>query len=145
MSESEQKPDKYKNARIYKIVCGDLTYIGSTCQSLANRMSNHRTNYRCWKSGKFHYLSVFQVFEVGSPEIILIEAYKCENREELLKRERFFIESMECVNVRLPYSTKEERDEQNRVSSRRFRENRLEQERERAREYHKTKKNAISP
>ena len=130
---SEAKYNKYHNARIYRVICGDLTYIGSTCQSLANRMSNHRCSYIRWKNGKTHYVSVFQLFEIGSPEIVLVEAFKCENKEALIKREQYYKESTICVNIRNAYCTNDEKKEQNRVHQQRYRENHLEQERERIR------------
>ena len=39
--------------QIYKIVNteGTLCYIGSTCQSLAQRKAKHHACYKCWKNG----------------------------------------------------------------------------------------------
>ena len=99
---SEEKPNQYHNGRIYKIVCGDLTYIGSTCQPLSKRMANHRKCYKCWKNGKNNYIYSFKLFDIGDPQIVLIEECKCDNKEQLLRRERHYIENMDCVNKAIP-------------------------------------------
>lgn len=100
--------NRYNNGRIYKIVCGDLTYIGSTCQSLCKRLAKHKKDFKSWSDGKRTYTTSYKLFQAGTPQIYLIEAIKCENKEELLKRERFHIESIECVNKIVPGRTREE-------------------------------------
>lgn len=35
-------------------------------------------------------------------KIVLLEDYPCEDKEQLLKRERHYIESLICVNKRIP-------------------------------------------
>ena len=41
--------NKYHNGKIYKIVDNAYTkqYIGSTTESLSQRMTRHRSGYRC--------------------------------------------------------------------------------------------------
>ena len=46
-----------------------------------------------------------------NPSIFLIEDYPCERKEQLIMRERHFIETMECVNKRRPIVSREERVE----------------------------------
>jgi hypothetical protein len=58
-----------------------------------------------WKDGEYHYLTVYEILEKNNYEIILIENYPCETKEELHKRERHFIESMQCVNKVIPTRT----------------------------------------
>jgi hypothetical protein len=100
--------NRYHNGRIYKIVCGDLTYIGSTCQPLSKRLAEHRSNFKGWKNGKRNNVSSFRLFEIGEPTIVLIEAIKCENKEELFRRERYYIETIDCVNMCIPGRTMKE-------------------------------------
>ena len=102
----------YQNGKIYKIVNteGTLTYIGSTCQSLAMRKAKHHNNYKCWKNGKTNYVTSFKIFdddEFGC-QIILLEAFPCDTKIELEKRERFYIETIECINKHRPTRTRKE-------------------------------------
>ena len=95
----------YNNSKIYKLVCNDpnLIYIGSTTQKLCQRLSKHKNHYkdnRC--------ISSKHLFDIGNVKIILIEEFNCENKEQLLKRERHYIELLVCVNKRLPGRTKKE-------------------------------------
>ena len=97
-------PD-YSKASIYKIVCnitGNI-YIGSTCQPLHKRLSQHLIEF---KSGK--YLSSSEIIENGNYSIILVEQYPCQNRNQLLRKEREYIDTLECVNKQTPFVTVEE-------------------------------------
>ena len=83
----------YSNSKIYKIVDVAYTreYYGSTCQSLSKRFSNHKANYKRYQDGKFNKLSVFDIFNefgVENCKIELVEAYPCNNKDELEKKRR---------------------------------------------------------
>lgn len=97
-------PD-YQEGKIYKIVSGDLVYIGSTTQSLKARMTGHKTLYDSWKRGKSLFITAFPLIETGQYEISLIESYPCQSRIELSARERFWIETTNCVNKVIPGRT----------------------------------------
>jgi hypothetical protein len=91
----------YQKGKIYKMVTvSGLTYIGSTCQSLALRKAAHTRDYKKYKNGKYHYITCFKLFEdnIDNIDIVLIENVNCHNKEELHQRERFYIESTDCVN-----------------------------------------------
>ena len=87
-------PD-YKNSKIYKLVSPhtDKIYIGSTTQILSQRLSQHKRT----KTTKSHFL-----FELGDVKIILIEDCPCNRKEELLKKERYYIENFDCLNKCIP-------------------------------------------
>ena len=88
----------YQQGKIYKIVANDQTYIGSTCEpTLARRLAQHKGSYKSWNK-KTTYVTSFRVLYEDKPEIILIESYPCNSKDELIARERFYIETMECVN-----------------------------------------------
>lgn len=96
----------YQNSKIYKLVNNslNLTYYGSTTQPLAKRFYDHERstgNYRKCKSA--------DLFASGECKIYLVEEFPCETREELLKRERYWIDNNECVNKCRPCITEEER------------------------------------
>jgi len=88
-------PD-YSKGSIYNIVCNNtgLIYIGSTCQPLHQRLARHVRGY---KKGK--YYSSSEIIAGGNYSIILIEEYQCENKQQLLRKEREYIELLECVNI----------------------------------------------
>jgi len=104
-------PD-YARGKIYKITSGDLTYIGSTCEpTLAKRLANHVAGYKRWKDGSFNKLTSFQLIETGNYEITLIELCPCGSKDELTAHERYWIETIPCVNKVIPGRTKTEYNE----------------------------------
>ena len=104
----------YKNGKIYKMVSpSGLTYIGSTTQSLAVRKGGHKKQYVCWKNGTDHYITSFELFEDGDVDITLLELFPCDNKEQLHARERYYIESLHCVNKCHPMRSKKEYREAN--------------------------------
>jgi len=104
-------PD-YQNGKIYKIVVNTeeeyKPYVGSTCEALSRRMAEHRTNYkRKGKNISSHKL--FDEFGIENCKIILLEECPCENREQLLMKEREWLDKIECCNKRRPYNSPEEK------------------------------------
>jgi hypothetical protein len=53
-------------------------------------------------------LSAFQVLENEDYDIILEEKYPCNSKEELHKRERYYIDNNLCVNKYIPTRTNQE-------------------------------------
>ena len=100
----------YSKAKIYKIVCDTtgLVYIGSTCQALAVRLSGHKMSHKRFLQGKYHFVTSFKVIENGNYDMVLLQRYPCDNKEELHAKERSYIESMTCVNKVIPCRTKKE-------------------------------------
>lgn len=95
----------YSQGKIYKIVCNETgdVYIGSTATRLCNRLARH-------KHGKQYYSSK-QIIERNNYQMILIENYPCETKEELLWRERYYIDNTNCVNKHRPIITQKEKKE----------------------------------
>ena len=85
----------YSLGKIYKIV-SDLTdkiYIGSTClEKLCMRLSKHKYNYNEWLNTNKHYYTSYELIKLGDVKIILIENYSCNNRDELIAREQYYID-----------------------------------------------------
>ncbi len=79
----------YSNTKIYKIMShlGDKIYIGSTTKRyLSQRMDNHRSGYKLWKhgtQGKVNSYTLFDEYGVENCEIVLIEAYPCNGKDEV--------------------------------------------------------------
>ena len=105
---------KYQDGKIYKILNSenDDVYIGSTCQKLSKRMTNHRTQA---KSGKT-YLLYQKMREIGDDKfyIELVENYPCENLEQLNKREGEWIREIATLNDKVAGRTKQEYAKDNR-------------------------------
>ncbi len=96
----------YKNANIYKIVdnTNGNIYVGSTCKKLCQRLAQHRRDYKLYNNGdKKRYVTSSKILENNDFSIILIENVEnCENIEQLRARERYYIESLKCVNKNIP-------------------------------------------
>lgn len=102
-------PD-YTQGKIYKIVGGNLTYIGSTTLTLPQRLADHIIQKRMYEGGLKHKrMTSFQVLDTPDYTIALIEEVICETKEELLQRERYWIENTQCVNQVVPMRTEKER------------------------------------
>ena len=103
-------PD-YSNSKIYFIECNKtgLKYIGSTtAPTLARRLAEHRNGFRRWKEGHKNFVSSFKVMENDDYDILLLEIYPCNWKDELHTRERYYIQNNECVNKSIPLRTGKE-------------------------------------
>ena len=94
----------YTNSKIYKITCNvtGLTYYGSTVNPLSKRMGEHRSNFKTNRGTCKSKL----VLASGDYDYCLVEKWPCADKSELHQRERFYIESNECVNLMIPGRTK---------------------------------------
>ena len=101
----------YSKGKIYRLVCNTTgnQYIGSTVQSLSQRLGSHKSSFKRFSEGKITKKSTsFSIQSENNFKMILIEDYPCKNIYELEQRERHFIETMECVNKNKPARTEEE-------------------------------------
>lgn len=104
----------YSNSKIYKLVNNNCSegncYYGSTAHPLHKRFYRHKIDYKQWKTGKYHYVFSFKLFEEDfeNTKIILVEEFKCKNKQQLEARERFYIENNKCLNKCIPGRTKKE-------------------------------------
>jgi hypothetical protein len=92
----------YQNGKIYKLVSNvsDKVYYGSTTTTLVKRLYNHKVKYNLCKSKA--------IIDEDDYSMVLVEAYPCDNKMELHKRERYYIENNECVNKNIPTRNKAE-------------------------------------
>lgn len=91
----------YKNGKIYTIRSHqtDKFYIGSTTQPLSKRFHCHKSKYKNYLDGKTNYITSFDIIKYGDAYIELLEAYPCDNKMMLLKREGECIRAEpNCVN-----------------------------------------------
>ena len=132
-------PD-YSKGKIYKIVCNEtgLTYIGSTTETLKERLNCHKSHLNC---------SSKEIIQNNNYYIELIEAVNASNEIELKKHEKFWIENSECVNQKIPLRTQKEFYEQNKEKinqqQQEYREKNKEKIKERKKEYYEQNKEKI--
>jgi hypothetical protein len=106
--------NKYQRGKIYKIISPhtDKIYIGSTTEIyLSKRLTKHKSNYKDWcLDNNKTYTTSFELFKLGNVEIILIETYSCNSKDELHKKEREHIElnKENIINKNKPSRTKED-------------------------------------
>jgi hypothetical protein len=95
----------YQNGKVYRIICNKTgkQYIGSTTIALSARLSQHSKLFRNARTCLSR-----EVIEGGDYAICLIEDFPCDRKEQLLARERHFIETLDCVNKKVPLRTKHE-------------------------------------
>ena len=141
-------PD-YSKSKIYKLVSNvsDEIYIGSTCQPLYKRKAGHKADYKRYLQGKGRYMTSFKIFEKGDIEIILIEECNFYNKDELHRKEREYIEKIECVNKCIPGRTHKEycEDNKDKISkiSKEYKQNNKEKIKQQLKEYRETNKEKI--
>ena len=95
---------------IYKIECninGEV-YYGSTQQSLNKRIEGHQRAHKRWKEGKYHFVTSFDILDIGNYSYSLIETVECKDIKQLEARERYYIENNECINKYVPGRTTKE-------------------------------------
>jgi len=86
----------YQNGKQYKLVSkidGELLYVGSSTKLyLCQRMGDHRTAARSGETSKIYR----RMREIGieNVDIILIENYPCESKDELRAREDYLIHEL---------------------------------------------------
>jgi hypothetical protein len=92
-------PD-YQNSRIYKIIDLETNecYIGSTTIALSQRLAQHVSTYKSYLNGKSVYVTSFKIIANGNYDIVLIELFPCNGKEELHSRESDYCQSITCVN-----------------------------------------------
>jgi len=107
----------YSNGKIYKIVCDttNLVYIGSTTEKyLSRRLEAHKQGYRRFKEGQSNRCCTSsQVLEANTYSIILLELVDFKTKDELVAKERYYIETIPCVNKVIPLRTIKEYREAN--------------------------------
>jgi hypothetical protein len=102
----ETNKNKYEHGKIYRICDSGYTkfYYGSTIQPLAVRMGGHRAHFKRFQSGGCTHGTIFDLFQefgVESCKIELVETFPCDSKDELLKREGFYIQSNPCINKQI--------------------------------------------
>jgi hypothetical protein len=113
MENTNLNKNKYENGKIYMITDNAYTekYIGSTTVGLSSRIAQHRRNYKRYKDGKYHFITIFDLFDkydINNCKIELIEEAPCDTKEQLRKIEGQHIRNENCINKRIEGRTDKE-------------------------------------
>jgi group I intron endonuclease len=108
--------NKYQNAKVYKLVndVDDKVYVGSTTSTLTKRKSEHKGDAK--KATQLNRRVYKHLNEVGweNVEIVLVETYPCNSKDELNARERKWIDELKpSLNKALPCRTKKQWEQDN--------------------------------
>lgn len=125
----------YENGKIYKITGSGLTYYGSTIQLLNDRLAQHKHKQLC---------SSKQIFDLGEYKIELVENYSCENKKQLLWRERWYIDNNDCINKLNPIISEEEIIENDKIRKYNYYHNNIDINIDRQRKYNLINKEKIN-
>ena len=85
-----------------------LIYIGSTCKTLKERLAQHKYSYKQFLRGFGSNIRSFDIIKNNDYKIELLEVCNIKTRQELLKREGFYIKNNNCLNLITPGRTKKE-------------------------------------
>ncbi|KAJ1388893.1 hypothetical protein B484DRAFT_341183 [Ochromonadaceae sp. CCMP2298] len=90
-------PD-YQNSRIYKFIDLETNecYIGSTTLALSQRLAQHVSSYKSYLNDKSAYVTSYKIIANNDYDIVLIELFPCNNKEELHARESHYCQSITC-------------------------------------------------
>lgn len=104
--------NRFNEGKIYKLVnnVDQEIYIGSTCRSLAQRLSGHKSKAKA-VGGRRVYK---HLGDIGweHVKIVLIKSYPCADKMQLEKKERYYIEKLKpSLNHFMPTRTVKEYDQ----------------------------------
>ena len=96
--------NKLDNGKIYKIVdnTNNNVYIGSTCKTLKYRLTEHKSAYKRFLKGLHGNTKSFDIIKNGDCKIELLENCDIKTKQELLARERFYIQNNDSLNKNIP-------------------------------------------
>jgi len=121
-------PD-YSKCLIYKLCCKDLNvkeiYVGSTC-NFTRRKGEHKSYCHNDKDRHYH-LKVYKFIRDNGGfqnwDMILVEEYPCENKQQKLQRERYWYEELKAsLNYDYPARIKKEWYEDNKEFVKKYQE-----------------------
>ena len=102
--------ERLDKAKIYKITdnTNDNIYIGNTCRNLEERLSEHKSSYKRFLKGLYRNVKSFDILKNNNYKIELLENCNITTKDELLARERYYIENNDCLNKNIPGRTEKE-------------------------------------
>jgi hypothetical protein len=140
----------YSLGKIYKITSPQTNkvYVGSTVQSLKERLIKHRYDYNSYLNHKHNFVTSFEIIKFEDHKIELVEQYPCQTKKELSLREGFWIrEIATSVNIAVAGRTKAEYYLENRDvfinKAKKYRQDNLEKVKEKQRKFYEENKERL--
>jgi len=103
----------YQESRIYRLEGEGKYYIGSTTKRLCERKAVHKAHAKRYPDRKIY--NYFNTIGWDKVNIILIETFPCNNKEELNAKEdehiKKYITDSNCLNSRGALMTSEQRND----------------------------------
>jgi hypothetical protein len=127
---------------IYKITCNitNNIYIGSTTQKLNVRISKHMYKYKLYKNGLSHFVSSYLIFDNNDYKYECIEEIEVDTKEEILLREKWYIQNNKCVNYNNPIESKQEYKKRHKIANKKYYETHKQEIKDKQREYNEEHK-----
>ena len=99
---------EYKNSKIYALKSEQASkfYIGATTKRLCQRMAQHKQNYNKYVAKTLDYDCSFDILQYSDAQIQLLEAFECNNKDELNAKLLKYIESYKDKTVNKPKEKK---------------------------------------
>jgi hypothetical protein len=90
---------------VYSITCNETneTYYGSTTKTISHRLNYHNYNYDYNRDCESR-----QIINRGNYSVKVLEE-GFETKQDMLWRERWYIDNNPCINVGIPIKTREEK------------------------------------
>lgn len=102
----------YQNGKIYKItsIHTEDVYVGKTTKAkLSQRLAEHVLDYKRHLEGNGNYVSSSKIIELGDYDILLLESFACNSKDELKVKERYWYDNTpNCINKNVPNRTDKE-------------------------------------
>jgi len=101
--------------RVYCIRSQQTTdiYIGSTIQTLSQRMTDHRKAYKKYLNKNYDYMTSFEIVQYEDAYIEVLFEGEFLSRNDLDRKEGKYQREMDCVNKNIAGRTKKEHYEEN--------------------------------
>ena len=139
---------RYANSKVYMLVDDDgYYYYGSSCLPLYKRLFYHKGVAKLESNRKLYTVFTYERFCKGDIKIVLVEEFKLENKEQLLREENKYIkrniDDPFCLNSFHAVLNYEKMKEKKKECDKIYRETHKEQKRERDKIYNETHKEQI--
>ena len=136
---------RYANSKVYMLVDDDgYYYYGSSCLPLYKRLYNHKRDSKLEYNRKIYTVFTHERFCKDDIKMFLVEEFKLENKEQLLREENKYIHmhinDPLCLNSSHALLSYEERKENKKQQDKVYNETHKEQKKERAKIYNETHK-----
>ena len=135
----------YNHSKVYKLQSDDgYYYWGSTTQQLCYRLSDHKVVSKKEQNRKIYSIFTHERFCKGDIKIVLVEEFKLENKEQLLREEdkyiKISIDDPFCLNSQYAVLNYEKMKEHKKAHNKIYRETHQEEIKKKNHDYNEKTK-----